>query len=148
MILSVLESESVALSVMLAGDVLMTRLNWSALRHRGTTDVLSFPQETVLLAREADRLTSGSAGRRAAISALKKLRHQRSPVPVLLGDIVISVPQARRQAKEQGIPLSAEIRRLIVHGVAHLLGFDHERGARAEAAMHHFEDHLLARIRE
>lgn len=133
---------------MLAGDALMTRLNWSALRRRGTTDVLSFPQETVLLAREADCLTSGSAGRRAAIGALKKLRHQRRPVPVLLGDIVISVPQARRQAKEQGITLSAEMRRLIVHGVAHLLGFDHERGDRAEAAMHQFEDHLLARIRE
>src|ERR1700704_3394085 len=42
-----------------------------------------------------------------------------------LGDIVISVPLARRQAKEAGHPVNAELRLLAVHGFLHLLGYDH-----------------------
>lgn len=43
-----------------------------------------------------------------------------------LGDIVISVPTAERQAKEGGHSLKAELQLLTVHGTLHLLGFDHE----------------------
>lgn len=43
-----------------------------------------------------------------------------------LGDIVISVPQARRQAEEAGHPLDRELRILLLHGVLHCLGYDHE----------------------
>jgi probable rRNA maturation factor len=42
-----------------------------------------------------------------------------------LGDIVISVPLARRQAREAGHPVNAELRLLAVHGFLHLLGYDH-----------------------
>jgi len=42
-----------------------------------------------------------------------------------LGDIVIALPVARRQAAELGRPLAAELRLLAVHGVLHLLGYDH-----------------------
>jgi probable rRNA maturation factor len=44
----------------------------------------------------------------------------------LLGDIVVSVPYARRQAGRRGEPVSREIDRLLVHGFLHLLGYDHE----------------------
>ena len=44
-----------------------------------------------------------------------------------LGDVYISLPRARRQAQEYRIPAEEEIRRLTVHGVLHLLGFDHIR---------------------
>jgi len=44
----------------------------------------------------------------------------------LLGDIVVSVPYARRQARRRGEPVSREIDRLLVHGFLHLLGYDHE----------------------
>ncbi|MCA9431587.1 MAG: rRNA maturation RNase YbeY, partial [Candidatus Omnitrophica bacterium] len=44
----------------------------------------------------------------------------------LLGDIVISVPTAERQARENGISLDEEIEALAVHGLLHLLGHDHE----------------------
>lgn len=44
----------------------------------------------------------------------------------LLGDIVISVAQAERQAKEAKKPLRNELAMLLVHGVLHLLGYDHE----------------------
>lgn len=43
-----------------------------------------------------------------------------------LGDIVISVEQAEKQAGENGLSLELEIKQLIVHGVLHLSGFDHE----------------------
>lgn len=43
-----------------------------------------------------------------------------------LGDVVVSVPAARRQAVERGHPLSREIRLLLLHGVLHCLGHDHE----------------------
>lgn len=44
----------------------------------------------------------------------------------LLGDIVISVPYASRQARRQGEPPSREIDRLLLHGLLHLSGYDHE----------------------
>jgi probable rRNA maturation factor len=43
-----------------------------------------------------------------------------------LGDIVISVEQAERQAEENGLSLEGEIKQLILHGVLHLCGYDHE----------------------
>lgn len=49
-----------------------------------------------------------------------------SPEGRHLGDIVISVPTARRQAIEQGASLEHELRRLLLHGVLHCLGHDHE----------------------
>lgn len=43
-----------------------------------------------------------------------------------LGDIVISVEQAQRQAEENGLTLEGEIKQLILHGILHLCGYDHE----------------------
>jgi probable rRNA maturation factor len=44
-----------------------------------------------------------------------------------LGDVVISLDTARRQAREGGWPLSVELRRLLAHGIAHCRGHDHQR---------------------
>jgi len=51
--------------------------------------------------------------------------------PPFLGDVVISAPTARRQAREQRHSLGGEIARLMIHGILHLLGYDHERPAEA-----------------
>ena len=48
-----------------------------------------------------------------------------------LGDVVIALGVARRQAEEQGIALEAECLRLLIHGVLHLLGYDHARATEA-----------------
>lgn len=45
--------------------------------------------------------------------------------PAYLGDIVISLERAEAQAQERGIPLKAELQLLLVHGILHLLGYDH-----------------------
>jgi len=53
----------------------------------------------------------------------------------LLGDVVISVDTARRQAAEQGTTLGREADRLLIHGLLHLLGYDHERSPAAARRM-------------
>ena len=85
------------LTVMVAGDGELRALNRQFLGHDRPTDVLSFPQD------EPDPVS----GR------------------LYLGDIAISFPQAREQAKLGGHPIKAELQLLVVHGVLHLLGHDH-----------------------
>ncbi len=95
-----------SLSLTFVGDAAMRRLNRE---HRGydrTTDVLSFPLYE-------------------PFSVPTKAR-ARTP-EVLLGDIIISLDVAARQARAYDATLEAEITRLLVHGVAHLLGHDHEQ---------------------
>jgi len=46
--------------------------------------------------------------------------------PAYLGDIVISLERAEAQAKERGIPVKSELQLLLVHGILHLLGYDHD----------------------
>ena len=53
--------------------------------------------------------------------------------PPPLGEIVVSVPQAVRQAETQGVPLQEELALLIVHGALHLLGYDHYDDEEREA---------------
>lgn len=66
--------------------------------------------------------------------------------PDMLGDIVISVPAAARQAREGGRSFTAELDRLLVHGLAHLLGYDHERGREEARRMKRKEQQLLKRL--
>ena len=53
--------------------------------------------------------------------------------PLLLGDVVLAFETVRREAAEQDKPLADHLRHLVVHGVLHLLGYDHETGVEAEA---------------
>jgi probable rRNA maturation factor len=60
-----------------------------------------------------------------------------------LGDIIIALPRARRQAREAGHPMNDEVRLLAVHGFLHLLGYDHAEPAE-EAAMMALTNRILA----
>ena len=64
-------------------------------------------------------------------------------VPQLLGDVVISWETAQRQASELGHGVPVEMKRLLIHGVLHLLGFDHEKGEEAARAMREEEEKYL-----
>lgn len=93
-----------AVGIAVVGDARMRRLN---LRYRGAdyaTDVLAFAVEPPPPAR---RSPSGPRGR-------------------FLGDIVIALGVARRQARARGHTLAVELRVLALHGLLHLLGYDHE----------------------
>ncbi len=65
--------------------------------------------------------------------------------PLLLGDVVLAFETAAREADEQGKPLSDHLSHLIVHGVLHLLGYDHATEAEA-VAMELLETSILASL--
>jgi len=68
--------------------------------------------------------------------------------PLLLGDVVISAETAARDAAEAGTSFSGELYFLLLHGILHLLGYDHERGSAAEAErMEARERELFAGLR-
>lgn len=53
--------------------------------------------------------------------------------PQLLGDVVISAERAAEDAAEARVPFASELVFLLLHGILHLLGFDHERGSAEDA---------------
>ena len=59
-----------------------------------------------------------------------------------LGDLVVCVPVCHLQAKEQRVSISSEMERMIVHGICHLKGFDHERSDLALTVMEGLESHM------
>lgn len=95
---SVDEVSSQHFSVAFVSDRRMNELNKLFRGKDSTTDVLSFPNEP----------------------------DEFDPDKNNLGDIVISVEQAAKQSNENGLSLEAEIKQLILHGVLHLCGYDHE----------------------
>jgi probable rRNA maturation factor len=68
-----------------------------------------------------------------------------SGAPVLLGDVVLAFETVAREAAEQRKPLGDHLTHLVVHGVLHLLGFDHESDAEAEL-MEARETEILSRL--
>lgn len=99
-ILEALELPDAELSIQLVDDPEIAALNSRYRRRRGPTDVLSFS----LL--EGDRADLRGA---------------------LLGDVVISLETAQRQARRGGRSLEHEVLRLLIHGALHLIGHDHVR---------------------
>lgn len=63
-----------------------------------------------------------------------------------LGELIICLPQARRQAKQYGVSVKQELARLVVHGFLHLTGFDHERSKAAAKKMFGLQEKILCSI--
>ena len=101
------------LSILLCDDETIRRLNRRYRKKNKPTDVLAFP------------MNEGPGP---------------SPHPGLLGDVVISVPTATRQAGEHDRPIIQEVTFLLAHGLLHLLGYDH--------ATRHEEREMSARTEE
>jgi probable rRNA maturation factor len=95
-----LDEEITEVTIAFVDDDAMTELNQKFRKKAKTTDVLTFPAD--------DSYNEPSATGRP------------------LGDIVISIDQARRQAVDEKHSLATEIRYLVVHGILHSLGYDHE----------------------
>ncbi len=112
------------LSLLLVGDRSMRRLNRVYRGKDRTTDVLAFPM------RDSSRVT----------------RHALSVTSLMLGDVVISLPQAERQAARAGHALEHELTVLVIHGLLHLLGYDHERSAREARRMQRREQSVLRAV--
>ncbi len=95
----------------LVGDAEMERLNFDHMGERGPTDVLSFPLHEWALNGRESHLTDDDG-----ISP---------PGPLLLGDVVIDIDQALRQAAEGDWGVTEELVLLAIHGTLHLLGHEH-----------------------
>jgi len=138
----VLESERVAPDVHVAlvfvDDVAMTQLNERFLGNPGPTDVLAFPidDDVVETGRVPDRGGTGPG----SVS-------EPSEPPVLLGDVYVCPSVALAQATERSIALDAELALLVVHGLLHLLDYDHTEPDETEA-MQARERELLAAFAE
>jgi len=117
-----LESAKPEVSILLLDDSGMAELNRQYRGRSGPTDVLSFPMYTE-----------------------EELRNVQ---PEILGDVVISLETAQRQAVSAGCALWEEITRLLIHGVLHLLGFDHELSASDDRVMRDQERRILAVLLE
>jgi probable rRNA maturation factor len=98
------------LSLALVDNDAIAKLNKKYRNKHKPTDVLSFPAES-----------AANGG------------------PRLLGDVVISIDKACEQAQAGGWTLAEEIDRLLIHGVLHLLGYDHERSPKEARIMRALE---------
>jgi probable rRNA maturation factor len=136
---AVLEAEGIVsdteVSLLFVDEATIASLNERFLDKRGPTDVLSFPIED-----EADRSgrspDEGGTGPGSIEPDTGRL--------LLLGDVVICPAVAARNAVDHGVTLDDETALLVVHGILHLLGMDHEVEAEAER-MERREQQLLAR---
>ena len=109
------------LSVLLTDDQQMAQLNRRFLRREGPTNVLAFP------------MSNG---------------HTSDDDFGMLGDIVISVDTAINESRALDEPLEETIYRLLLHGLLHLLGFDHERSPEEARRMEKEEARLLRLMKE
>ena len=109
------------LSILFTDDEHIADLNNRYLGRDGPTNVLAFPM--------SDEPSSDFGTR-------------------MLGDVVISVDTATRESEESGEVLEETIGRLLIHGILHLLNYDHERSYEDEIAMEKEEKRLLSLIRE
>jgi len=118
-ILELVAEKNAELSLALIGNAEMRRLNARYRKKHYPTDVLSFPVEGVVP---------------------KETR--------LLGDVIISVEKAVEQAEDRGHSFEQELVTLLIHGVVHLSGYDHERSAKEARAMSRVEKRIYRQLCE
>ncbi len=126
-ILLLLAQPLAEVSILFVGDTKMKRLNASFRGIPRTTDVLSFPQYS---ARELQKKVPGLHSE------------------LILGDIVISAPTAAAQATAEGADFYDEINGLLIHGILHLLGHDHEKSRYRAAVMRKKEREIFNAIKK
>jgi probable rRNA maturation factor len=109
------------LSILFVGDRRMRQLN---------SDFRGIPRSTDVLSFETAIPVQGE-----------------TPNPVVLGDIVICIPKAEEQARSAGISFYEEVFRLMIHGVLHLVGYEHEVSEYGARAMRRKEKMILNAIK-
>ena len=126
-----LDAPACEVELSFVADAEMTRLNFDHMRDRGPTDVLSFPLHDWVV-----------EGGRSTLSDDDGIS---PPGALLLGDVVIDVDQAVRQAASGGWSVIEEIVLLAIHGTLHLLGHDHAE-LDEEATMRGIEHQVLTAL--
>ncbi|MDY6881800.1 MAG: rRNA maturation RNase YbeY [Desulfatiglans sp.] len=109
------------LSILLTDDERIAQLNKHYLGREGPTNVLAFPMGP---------------------DSFPKVPSY------MMGDVVISLETAVRESKEQGEPSERVVDRLLIHGILHLLGYDHEISSEESLRMDQEEHRLMALLEE
>ena len=118
-VLSALDFPDGEISILLMDDPQITILNQKYLDRQGPTNVISFPMREG----EFSHLT-----------------------PHLLGDVVISMDTAAREAQEAGLSKARRFNELLIHGILHLFGYDHENSEKEARRMEDKSQELLELI--
>jgi len=145
--LELLGLQKAELSILLVNDRRMKALNSLYRKKDKTTDVLSFPQNSA----KVQKCKSPKVQKSKSAKAKKKFSETSvllnyGASELLLGDVVINLQAAKRQAPEHGLLFQEELRWLLVHGILHLVGYDHERNKYSEKKMREKEKELLKYI--
>lgn len=114
-----LREKNVELSINLVGEGRIKALNKKYLGKNRVTDVLSFP-------------VGGKVGIKSVDNGI-----------IALGDIFICLPVAKRHALKEGVSLSFELTLLAIHGLLHLLGYDHEKSEKNKKEMFKLQNNIL-----
>ncbi|MFC1516041.1 rRNA maturation RNase YbeY [Thermodesulfobacteriota bacterium] len=107
------------LSILIVDDSQIAALNKQYLHRSGPTNVIAFPMQE---------------GEFSTIT------------PQLLGDVVISIETAEKEGKKAGIETEVRFAQLLVHGILHLFGYDHEKDEKESLRMNRKSDELLKLI--
>jgi probable rRNA maturation factor len=118
-ILNALDYHDAELSILILDDPQIAILNKKYLRRNGPTNVIAFPMRT-------DQFSNIN--------------------PELLGDVVISIETAEKEGKSIGISMEERFTQLLVHGILHLLGYDHEKSEQEADKMEKKSDEILKLI--
>lgn len=109
------------LSILIVDDLYIAELNQKYLHKPGPTNVISF---------------SMREGEYSNIN------------PQLLGDVVISADTAAKEAQEEGIPMMKRLLFLLIHGILHLFGYDHEQSEQEAERMRAKEIELMKKLED
>ena len=118
-ILNALACHEAELSILIVDDPQIAILNKKYLRRYGPTNVIAFPMRT-------DPFSNIT--------------------PELLGDVVISIETAEKEGKSIGISMEERFTQLLVHGILHLFGYDHEKSEQEADKMEKKSDEILRLI--
>jgi len=130
--------DRVEISLAIVGDGRMRKLNKIYRGKNRVTDVLSFGNKSVLkyLSKAFPRLEKG-----------KEIEFVEAPDGVKkLGEVILCYPQAKKQARRANHSLELELTILLIHGVLHLLEYDHEKDEKQAEEMKEIEDKILKTV--
>ena len=120
-ILNALGYPDAQLSILIVDDDQIAEFNMTYLNHAGPTNVISFPMQE---------------GQFSDIT------------PELLGDVVISADTADREAQDAGMEMAERFDQLLIHGILHLVGYDHVNSETEAEVMEQKSDELMKQIRK
>ena len=137
----VLKNESAlpfTLSIVLVGSARIKKLNKKYRKKNQVTDVLAFGQGPVFISADAEALADKkvSAGRQKFPSLPEREQE--------LGEIVICPQEVKKNAQRFNSAFKKELVRVLIHGILHLLGYDHEKGKKEAEKMSEKEEYYLS----